>query len=133
MRPMQVKQLDYDLTPTAGLALVGHHLKTLAPVLAEVDAALPVRTGVASSHILRSYLGPLICEHLNGTIGLNLQPFRSDEIRGQASVDVNERQQRRGRLAAQLNLTADAQVHRGEARNDNCLDVVRQIERSPDP
>ena len=33
MRPIQVKQLDYDLTPTAGLALVGHHLKTLAPVL----------------------------------------------------------------------------------------------------
>ncbi|MFO0472260.1 MAG: hypothetical protein ACK51Z_14650 [Pseudomonadota bacterium] len=34
MSPIQVKQLDYDLTPTAGLALVGHHLKTLAPVLA---------------------------------------------------------------------------------------------------
>jgi len=59
MRPIQVKQLDYDLTPTAGLALVGHHLKTLAPVLAEVDAALPVRTGVASSDIVRSYLGLL--------------------------------------------------------------------------
>jgi hypothetical protein len=28
MRPIQAKQLDYDLTPTAGLALVGHHLKT---------------------------------------------------------------------------------------------------------
>jgi len=26
MRPIQVKQLDYDLTPTAGLALVGHFL-----------------------------------------------------------------------------------------------------------
>ncbi|MFO0542441.1 MAG: transposase, partial [Pseudanabaena sp.] len=60
MRPIQVKQLDYDLTPTAGLALVGHHLKTLAPVLAEVDAALPVRTGVASSDIVRSYLGLLV-------------------------------------------------------------------------
>jgi len=23
MRPIQVKQLDYDLTPTAGLALIG--------------------------------------------------------------------------------------------------------------
>jgi hypothetical protein len=60
MRPIQVKQLDYDLTPTAGLALVGHHLKTLAPVLAEVDAALPVRAGVASSDIVRSYLGLLV-------------------------------------------------------------------------
>ena len=60
MRPIQVKQLDYDLTPTAGLALVGHFLKTLAPALADVDAALPVRTGVASSDIVRSYLGLLV-------------------------------------------------------------------------
>ena len=60
MRPIQVKQLDYDLTPTAGLALVGHQLKILAPVLAEVDAALPVRSGVASSDIVRSYLGLLV-------------------------------------------------------------------------
>ena len=60
MRTIEVKQLDYDLTPTAGLALVGHFLKTLAPVLADVDAALPVRTGVASSDIVRSYLGLLV-------------------------------------------------------------------------
>jgi Transposase DDE domain group 1 len=60
MRPIQVKQLDYDLTPTAGLALVGHLLKTLAPALAELDAVLPVRSGVASSDILRSYLGLLV-------------------------------------------------------------------------
>jgi hypothetical protein len=60
MRPIQVKQLHYDLTPTAGLALVGHLLKTLAPVLADLDAALPVRTGVASSDIVRSYLGLLV-------------------------------------------------------------------------
>ena len=60
MRSIEVKQLDYDLTPTAGLALVGHFLKTLAPVLADVDAALPVRAGVASSDIVRSYLGLLV-------------------------------------------------------------------------
>jgi hypothetical protein len=60
MRLIQVKQLDYDLTPTAGLALVGHFLKTLAPALADVDAALPVRTGVATSDIVRSYLGLLV-------------------------------------------------------------------------
>lgn len=29
MRPIQVKQLDYDFTPTAGLALVGHYLKAM--------------------------------------------------------------------------------------------------------
>lgn len=60
MRPIKVIQLDYDLTPTAGLALVGHHLKSLAPVLAKIDAAMPVRTGVASSDIVRSYLGLLV-------------------------------------------------------------------------
>lgn len=60
MRPIQVKQLDYDLTPTAGLALVGHFLRTLAPALADVDGALPVRTGVAASDIVRSYLGLLV-------------------------------------------------------------------------
>jgi hypothetical protein len=31
MRQLIVKQLDYDLTPVAGLALVGHYLKTLQP------------------------------------------------------------------------------------------------------
>jgi hypothetical protein len=60
MRPIQVKQLDYDLTPIAGLALVGHFLKTLAPTLADVDAAVPVRAGVATSDIVRSYLGLLV-------------------------------------------------------------------------
>ncbi len=60
MRPIQVKQLDYDLTPTAGLALVGHLLRTLAPVFTDLDAALPVRTGVATSDIVRSYLGLLV-------------------------------------------------------------------------
>lgn len=59
MRPIRVKQLHYDLTPTAGLALVRHHLKTLAPVLAQVDAALPVSTGVDTSDIVRSDLGLL--------------------------------------------------------------------------
>jgi DDE family transposase len=60
MRPIQVRQLAYDLTPTAGLALVGHFLNTLAPSLADVDRALPVRTGVSSSDIFRSYLGLLV-------------------------------------------------------------------------
>ncbi len=60
MRPLIVKQLDYDLTPVAGLALVGHHLKPLAPVFADLDRALPVRTGVATSDVLRSYLGLLV-------------------------------------------------------------------------
>jgi len=60
MRPIIVKQLDYDLTPVAGLALVGHHLKRLAPVFKQIDKALPVRTGVSNSDILRSYVGLLV-------------------------------------------------------------------------
>jgi len=40
MRPIQIKELDYDLTPTASLALVGHFLKTLAPALADADAVV---------------------------------------------------------------------------------------------
>ncbi len=60
MRPFVVKQLNYDLTPVAGLALVGHHLNRLAPVFKQLDAALPVKNGVANSCILRSYLGLLV-------------------------------------------------------------------------
>ena len=60
MRQLIVKQLDYDLTPVAGLALVGHYLKTLQPVLGRVDGALPVKGGVANSDIIRSYLGLLV-------------------------------------------------------------------------
>ena len=60
MRPFIVKQLDYDLTPVAGLALVGHHLNRLAPVFKQLDGALPVSNGVANSDVLRSYLGLLV-------------------------------------------------------------------------
>jgi hypothetical protein len=60
MRPFIVKQLDYDLTPVAGLALVGHHLNRLSTVFKQLDGALPVKNGVANSDILRSYLGLLV-------------------------------------------------------------------------
>jgi hypothetical protein len=60
MRPFVLKQLNYDLTPVAGLALVGHHLNRLAPVFKRIDSALPVKNGVANSCILRSYLGLLV-------------------------------------------------------------------------
>ncbi len=39
MRQLIVKQqLDYALTPVAGLALVGHYLKGMQPVLGRLDA-----------------------------------------------------------------------------------------------
>ena len=60
MRQLIVTQLDYDLTPVAGLALVGHYLAALQPVLRRLDAALPVKSGVANSDIVRSYVGLLV-------------------------------------------------------------------------
>jgi hypothetical protein len=60
MRQLIVKQLDCDLTPVAGLALVGQYLKAVQPVLGRLDAALPVKGGVANSDIVRSYLGLLV-------------------------------------------------------------------------
>lgn len=60
MRPFMVMQLDHDLTPVAGLALVGHHLQRLTPVFRQIDGALPVSGGVAVSDILRSYVGLLV-------------------------------------------------------------------------
>ena len=60
MRQLIVKQLDYDLTPVAGLALVGHFLKGLQPVLGRLDAALPIKGGVVNSDVVRSYLGLLV-------------------------------------------------------------------------
>ena len=60
MRQLIVKQLDYDLTPVAGLALVGHYLKSVQPVLHRMDAALPVKAGVANADIIRSYVGLLV-------------------------------------------------------------------------
>ena len=59
MRQLIVKQLHYDLTPVAGLALVGHYLAALQPVFGRLDAALPVKSGVANSDIVRSYVGLL--------------------------------------------------------------------------
>jgi len=57
MRRIEVKQLDYDLTPVGGLALAGHYLSALAPQWALLHAALPIRAGVSNSDGLRSHLG----------------------------------------------------------------------------
>ena len=59
MRALIVRQLDYDLTPVARLALVGHMLEAMRPALAHIDTALPLKGGVANSDIVRSYLGLL--------------------------------------------------------------------------
>lgn len=60
MRRIEVKQLDYDLTPVAGLALLDEYPKALHPAWQRLDgAALPVRSGVADSDALRNYCGLL--------------------------------------------------------------------------
>ena len=54
-----LKQLPYDLSGQAGLALIGKYLKRIN-FNALVDPAYPVRSGIANSDILKSYLG-LLC------------------------------------------------------------------------
>jgi len=54
-----IKQLPYDLSQHAGLALIGKYLKRIN-LNALVDPAYPVRSGIANSDILKSYLG-LLC------------------------------------------------------------------------
>ena len=81
MRPFIVKQLDYDLTPVAGLALVGQHLNRLGPIFKQIDTALPVAGGVANSDIMRSYLGLLV----QGKSDFDaIENFRSDAFFKQA-------------------------------------------------
>ena len=60
MRQLIVQQLDYDLTPVAGLSLVGHYLNALRPMFKRLDAALRVKGGVVNSDVVRSYLGLLV-------------------------------------------------------------------------
>lgn len=54
-----IKKLPYDLSSHAGLAFVGKYLKSIK-VNSLIDSAFPVRSGVANSDILKSYLG-LLC------------------------------------------------------------------------
>lgn len=62
MTDLILKQLPYDLSGQAGLALIGKYLKRIN-FNAQVDPAFPVQSkfgGIANSDILKSYLG-LLC------------------------------------------------------------------------
>jgi len=60
MTDFVIKKLPYDLSfPTPGLALIGKHLKRIK-INALIDPAFPVRSGIANSAIIKSYLG-LLC------------------------------------------------------------------------
>jgi hypothetical protein len=54
-----IKKLPYDLSSHAGLAFIGKYLKAIK-INSLIDSAFPVRSGVANSDILKSYLG-LLC------------------------------------------------------------------------
>ena len=54
-----IKKLPYDLSSHAGLAFVGKYLSRIN-INALIDPAFPVRSGVANSDIVKSYLG-LLC------------------------------------------------------------------------
>lgn len=69
-----IKKLPYDLSSHAGLALVGQYLKRIN-FSALVDPKFPVRSGVANSCILRSYLG-LLCLGKNDFDAI--EGFRTD-------------------------------------------------------
>ena len=54
-----IKKLPDDLSSHAGLAFIGKYLKSIK-INSLIDSAFPVRSGVANSDILKSYLG-LLC------------------------------------------------------------------------
>lgn len=69
-----IKKLPYDLSSHVGLAFVGKYLKRIN-INSLVDSAFPVRSGVANSEILKSYLG-LLCFCKNDFDAI--ENFRSD-------------------------------------------------------
>ena len=59
MTDFPFKRLPYDLSSHAGLAFIGKYLQRIN-LNALIDPAFPVRSGIANSDILKSYLG-LLC------------------------------------------------------------------------
>jgi hypothetical protein len=54
-----IKQFPYELSNQAGLALIGKYLKRIN-INSLVDPVFSVRSGIANSDILKSYIG-LLC------------------------------------------------------------------------
>lgn len=74
MSDFLIKQLPYDLSSHAGLALVGKYLAHIN-LNALVDPKFPVRSGVANSAILKSYQA-LLCQGKSDFDAI--EAFRSD-------------------------------------------------------
>jgi len=62
-----IKKLPYDLSSHAGLAFIGKYLKSIN-LNSLIDSTFPVRSGVANSDILKSYLGLLCLGNLSSTL-----------------------------------------------------------------
>jgi hypothetical protein len=54
-----IKKLPYDLSSHSGLAFVGKYLKSIK-FNSLIASAFPVRSGVANSDTLKSYLAPQV-------------------------------------------------------------------------
>jgi hypothetical protein len=74
MTDFLIKRLPYDLSSHAGLALIGQYLKRIN-LNALIDPAFPVRSGIANSCIVKSYLG-LLCLGKNDFDAI--ESFRAD-------------------------------------------------------
>jgi len=59
MTDFLIKRLPYDLSSHAGLAFIGKYLKRIN-INGLIDPPFPMRSGIANSDILKSYLG-LLC------------------------------------------------------------------------
>ena len=49
---MPVRQLSYDLTPVAELALVGPMIGAMLPLLSRIEEASPIKGGMANVEIV---------------------------------------------------------------------------------
>lgn len=61
MSSFELRQSARNLTSRAGLALVGKALERFAGLTRSIDPKFPVRSGIATSDVLKSYVG-LLCE-----------------------------------------------------------------------
>ena len=76
MSDFVIKQLPYDLSSHAGLALIGKHLARIN-VNALIDPAFPMRAGVSNSAIIKSYLA-LLCQGKSDFDAIEV--FRGDKF-----------------------------------------------------
>lgn len=76
MTEFLIKKLPYNLSSHAGLAFIGKYLKSIK-LNTVLDRPFPVRSGVANSDILKSYLG-LLCLGKNDFDAI--EAFRGDDF-----------------------------------------------------